>query len=632
MNTEIIDDVAKNAKNLWGNVKSNKIITSALKKTLQYIRKTLDWDKLISGGYSYETLVGFCANSIIRYPAIGSILNLYTDDDESKKFIDHVQYNINKIQEIKTIVNSGDLPYINTSSTECVNLIYDMIKDEQTYISTREQIFDKIYKIYKPQESYVNLKILVSYMSYFISLKNTTLSDELQEKYKRYIEETKITADIIFSYESRWKKQLIDYLRDINTHRLEKTSAYPEITLRKILSRNVMLFRHIETYINIFFKNIPTSIDSLHWFFNTIDIKGVKKCIAWIANNKINPENDRVKSKHTKHHARDFVKTTIVFFRDRIPEYMKCKKDLYTLDTTELLGQINDQREVPIENIRRHFYDDEITQIMDFVKDDTMYTLIFTILREVGLRIGAVVTLKVNHFINHKGEYLDTCRKLEKGKKYRTFPIGENLRDKIKLYLEENPNLKNNIKSYLFPSKSGKHISTDSVRQKLIRITEKLDIYGHHVHPHAFRHTIVNNLMAQGNKLENVSKFMGHSSISTTEQYYWTTELENIIPTMSIPWLNGYKKSFAYPEDIQDDEEKKQENDNNNLSTDLLVSIIGVYHSLMDEGQKLIIQQRIPNIEQIFANICEYSMTNSLASGRSITVDDDDDENIMNFI
>lgn len=626
MNTENINDIVKNAKTIWGGVKSNKIITSALKKTLQYIRKTLEWDKLISGGYSYENLVGFCANSIIRYPAIGSILDLYTDDDESKKFTDNVQYNINKIQEIKSIVKSGKLPYINTTSTECISLIYDIINEEDTYTLTCEQLFDKLYKIYKPQESYVNLKILVSYLSYFVSLKNPTLAQQLEKKYKRYIDENKVTADIVFASESVWKKQLIKHLRNLNTDRLTKTSAYPEITLRKILSSNVMLLRHIETYISIFFKNIPTSIDSLHWFFNTIDIKGLKKCIIWISNNKINPENDRVKSKHTKHHARDFVKTTIVFFRDRIPEYMKCKKDLYTMDATEMLGQINDQREVPMENIRRHFYDDEITKIMDYVKDDSMYTLIFTILREVGLRIGAVVTLQVKHFINHKGQYLDNCRKLEKGKKFRTFPIGENLKKKIKLYLEEHEILKNNINSYLFPSKSGKHISTDSVRNKLIRITEKLDIYGHHVHPHAFRHTIVNNLMAQGNKLENVSKFMGHSSISTTEQYYWTTELENIIPTMSIPWLKDSKKNLAYPEDI---EENKNENESNDdLSTDLLVSIIGVYHGLMDEGQKLIIQQRIPNIEQIFANICEYSMTNSLASKRSVV----DEECIKDFI
>jgi integrase len=620
MNNNQIEDIVKRCKSIW---ESNKISTSALKKTLQYIRKTLDWDKLIKGDYSYETLIKICANSIIRYPAIGSILSLYTIDIESKKFIDNVQYNINKIQEIKSIVKSNKLPYINTTSTECINLIYDMIKDQTTYSLSANKLFEKIYNIYKTHETYVNLKILIEYICYFISIKNVSLSIEIKEKYKKYIEDSKTSADKVFALESLWKKELIEYLIKLNTDRLSKTSAYPEITLRKILSRNVMLLRHIEAYLKYNFNHIPSHIDSLQWFFNTIDINGLKKCIIYIANNNINPDNDRVKSKHTKHHGNDFIKTTIVFFRDRIPNYIHCKKDLYTLNTTEILAKINDQRDVPCENIRRHFYDEEINKIMEYVKDDTKYTLIFTILREVGLRIGAVVTLQIKHFINHKGVYLDNCRKLEKGKKYRTFPVSENMKEKIKLYLDENIDIKNDIESYLFPSKYGKYLSTDSVRNKLIRITECLNIHGHHIHPHAFRHTIVNDLMAKGNKLENVSKFMGHSSISTTEQYYWTTELENIIPTMNIPWLKD-SKSFGcvYPEDI--DEEVEDED----LSTDLLVSIIGVYHSLMDEGQKIIIKQRIPNIEKIFGILCEYSMTNSLTSKGS----SEGDESINDFI
>jgi len=59
---------------------------------------------------------------------------------------------------------------------------------------------------------------------------------------------------------------------------------------------------------------------------------------------------------------------------------------------------------------------------------------------------------------------------------------------------------------------------------KLHDIADKCGIKGMHVHPHAFRHTIVNNLMTCGNKLENVSRFIGHSSVSTTETYYWTTD------------------------------------------------------------------------------------------------------------
>ena len=60
---------------------------------------------------------------------------------------------------------------------------------------------------------------------------------------------------------------------------------------------------------------------------------------------------------------------------------------------------------------------------MEYLKDDSKYTLIFTILREIGLRISALCTLRTKHFLNHKGKYLNNCRKLEKGKKYRTFPL-----------------------------------------------------------------------------------------------------------------------------------------------------------------------------------------------------------------
>jgi integrase len=625
-----IDEIAQHSQESWGVVKSNKIITSALKKSISYIRKTIDCDKLIKGNYSYTNLVNICANNIIRYPVIGSILELYGErNEESEKFINNVQFNINKIKEIKSIVKSGVLPYINTTSSECINLLYDLIKDDKTYSTPSQEIFNILYTIYKPQESYVHLKLLIAYMCYFLSLKNKPLAEKLQSIHDKYMEQASETSDVVFSRESMWKKNLVQYIRQINSDRLEKTSAYPEETLRKILSSNVFLLRKLEKYIEIHFKNVPTSIDSLQWFFTTTNILSIKNSIIYIANNYINPENERIKSKHTTHHAKDFVKTSIVFFRDRIPNYLQCKKDLYTLNTTELLGKIMDQREIPSESIRRHFYAGEIEQIMKDVKNDTRSTLIFTILKEVGLRIGAVCTLLTKHFINHKGEYLDNCRKLEKGKKYRTFPISDNLKKKVKDYLQENIDIKNNLDSYLFPSQNNKHIHPDTIRNKLIRITQSLGIYGHHVHPHAFRHTIVNDLMAKGNKLENVSKYMGHSSISTTEQYYWTTELENIIPTMNIPWLKNSNNStnFAYPEDIEEDDE---EVGNNNLSTDLLVSVLGIYHSVLSDTQKQTIKQRIPNIEDIFNNLCDYSQTMSLTSKRS--VDSCSDESLKDFI
>ena len=605
-------DIIHKAKDLWDDVYT-KLSTTTLKKSITYIKKILDFDKLSQAKYSYQTLVQICGNSIIRYPVIGSILILYIQEDEEyKKFIDNVEYNMLKIVEIKGIIKSRNVPFINSTSSEALNLLYDLIKDENIYLLEPKIIFEKIYNIYRSGESYVSLRTLALYIAHFISLKNEQNGESLKRIYENHIDVKNITSDVIFSLESTWKKNLIDHLRKINTERLDKTSAYPEVTLRKILARNVLLLRNLEKYIEEKFKHIPTSIDSIQWFFNTVTIEGLKEAIIYIGNNYVNPENERIKSKHIKHHGNDFVKTTIVFFRDRIPNYLNCKKDLHALNITEILGKINDLREIPVENVRRHFYADELEKILDKVKNDPKYSLIFTILIEVGLRVSALCTLQTKHFINHKGEYLDKCKKLEKGKKHREFPIIENLKEKVKIYLDCNEEVKNNLNSYLFPSKNGKCISPDAIRRKLTRITESLNINGQHVHPHAFRHTIVNSLMAEGNKLENVSKYMGHSSISTTEQYYWTTEIQNIIPIMRIPWLSNSGR-VAYPENIDEYEEQK-ETENNDLSTDLLVSVIGAYHSVLDDEQKQLIKERIPNIENIFKNICEYSLSSSLSS------------------
>jgi len=86
--------------------------------------------------------------------------------------------------------------------------------------------------------------------------------------------------------------------------------------------------------------------------------------------------------------------------------------------------------------------------------------------------------------------------------------------------------------------------------------------------------------MTCGNKLENVSRFIGHSSVSTTETYYWTTELRNIVPTMNIPWLLTAKKKIAYPEDLSSDESDSEENIDGVIETSTVSSTIGSHSAL----------------------------------------------------
>lgn len=585
---------------------SLKIPTSSIRKSTAFLIKTLGYDKIKRGDYSYENLVHVCANNVVRYPIIASILK-ENDGEESLMFVKNTPMNISKIQEIKALVKGeGNLPYINSSSSECLNLLYDIIRDENLLRSVQvTELMQKIHDIFKNKESYVKFKQMIDYTAFFLQKAGEIdKAQSLHEMYDSFTEANQQTADIAFSQESKWKRSLMDFLREKNSDRLSRSSAYPELTLRKNMSFAVMLFRHFETYIDHKHKNAPRALDKLHWFFNNVDIAELENAIVFVANNYIFADNDRVKSRHTKHHCYDFLKMSIITVRDRIPQYFeKCGDSLATLNVSNLINRVNDQREIPVENIRRHFFDDEITRIMECVsegKDNIKFVLIFTILREVGLRVSAVCSLRVKHFLNTKGEFLTTCKKLEKGRKMRTFPVSENLREKITEYLDANPHLRDNINAFLFPSntKIG-YMSSDTVRNKLTRVTESLGIYGHHVHPHAFRHTIVNDLMARGNKLENVSKFIGHTSIATTEQYYWTTELENIIPTMNIPWLR--KKSC--------DDEKMSEKRCDNTDRNVLIGVIATYHSVLTTDQKIAIKQRIPNIENIFEEICSETIT-----------------------
>lgn len=584
-----------------------KIPLSSIRKSVAYLLKVLNYNKLIGEEYSHENLLHVCANNIVRYPIVVAILCM--NDKGENVFVKNALMNIHKIQQIKTLVKQSDVPYVNPSSSECLNLLYEIISNQdelKKYSAT--DLMQKIHDIFKSKESYVKLKQLVDYTAYFLQkVEEHDKARVLHELYVAFIDVNQQTADVAFARESKWKHALIEFLREKNADRLSRSSAYPELALRKNMAFAVMLFRHLESYINHTYKNAPRAFDKLQWFFQTTNIEQLENALVFIANNYIFADNDRVKSKHTKHHCYDFLKMAIVTLRDRIPQYFEtCGDNLSMLSVSNLISRVNDQREIPVESVRRHFYDDEITRIMECAaegKDGLKYTLIFTILREVGLRISAVCSLRVKHFLNAKGEFLSTSKKLEKGRKLRTFPISDNLKEKVNSYLNANEHLRHDLNAFLFFSdtKTG-YISSDTIRNKLIRITQSLGIYGHHVHPHAFRHTIVNDLMARGNKLENVSKFIGHTSIATTEQYYWTTELENILPIMTIPWL---KKSENDIKTTQSQFETKTKTEHIEiLDKHTLIGVIVTYHSVLTNEQKIVIKQRIPNIEEIFAEIC----------------------------
>ena len=80
-----------------------------------------------------------------------------------------------------------------------------------------------------------------------------------------------------------------------------------------------------------------------------------------------------------------------------------------------------------------------------------------------------------------------------------------------------------NKNSYFFLNRLGKRLSEQSVRFMLKKYTRLANIETH-VTPHMFRHTFATLLLEEGVDIRYIQRFLGHSSIMTTQIYTHVTK------------------------------------------------------------------------------------------------------------
>jgi site-specific recombinase XerC len=344
-------------------------------------------------------------------------------------------------------------------------------------------------------------------------------------------------------------------------------------------------------------------MEPLNWFFSICTVSQVEQMILECSES-INCHNEKVKSQNTGHHAKEYVSSSLSLFKNCISN-LGCKKEISILSMQKILDKIEDKREKP-DNIRRHFYEKEIQSMLEEVKHDYQYTLIFRILIEIGLRVGALVKLKTSDLVNLDSTVKREAKVIEKGCTIRSFPVSENIERDLKKYLEQSkPTI------WLFPSirDNTKHISVSAIQDKIKVLSEKLGISGMHMHPHAFRHTLVNKLMSTGNDMTKISRYIGHSSSHTTEKYYWTSTITEVASSMNIPWLSSISiDKISRPvkkEEVVEDNE--YEDERTNVITHILLTCIAMF----TQEQKTELKKKIPNIDVIIDNLHETTTTTS---------------------
>jgi len=139
----------------------------------------------------------------------------------------------------------------------------------------------------------------------------------------------------------------------------------------------------------------------------------------------------------------------------------------------------------------------------------------------LGLRAMEIAALRIGDVLQC-GQLVDTVRLLRsmtKGAKFReAYIVNEHLRLVLSQYLEERgPTL--SCKP-LFLSQKGGHFSPNSMQRQLARIYSKAGIKAS---SHSGRRSFATRLIQGGADIYSIKELMGHTSIATTQVYFFTS-------------------------------------------------------------------------------------------------------------
>jgi integrase/recombinase XerD len=133
-----------------------------------------------------------------------------------------------------------------------------------------------------------------------------------------------------------------------------------------------------------------------------------------------------------------------------------------------------------------------------------------------GLRRNEGITLDVSDVLLNKNLLY-----VSKGKNYkeRYVPMTEAVKEDLQNYLDfARPMFLNRQTSALFLSYAGNRLITQSMATRLQKLKEKVGI-DKEAGLHTLRHSIATHLLQSGMKLSQIKRFLGHSSMESTQIY-----------------------------------------------------------------------------------------------------------------
>ena len=168
----------------------------------------------------------------------------------------------------------------------------------------------------------------------------------------------------------------------------------------------------------------------------------------------------------------------------------------------------------------RYLTEEELERFGRAAKKNPLHALAFHLTILGGLRVQELINIRLEHFKWDNGTNGELWIERVKGGLKHHLPLVPETKQKYNRWMKVRKKLetsRNN--SYLFPSRLSRSLprSRDSFQQTFKQICAKADISGHSIHD--LRHSVAVLLLLKGDSLAAVRNQLGHSQISSTEQY-----------------------------------------------------------------------------------------------------------------
>ena len=229
------------------------------------------------------------------------------------------------------------------------------------------------------------------------------------------------------------------------------------------------------------------------------------------------------------------IKSFLELTTDDIKEYLRFKQEENNCSNTSLnntrriissfygyleneeLILINPIKAIPqikeTKKVKKAFTDEEVERMRNTIyeKNNPRNIAIFEMLISSGLRISELLSLKKDDI--SLADCKGVC--LGKGNKQRLFYFSEKAKLATQIYLTQ----RHDDSVYLFVQDKlpFNQLGVSGAETMIRNLGKKAKVKN--VHPHRFRRTLATRLIRKGMEIDQVSKILGHESLSVTQRY-----------------------------------------------------------------------------------------------------------------